>query len=162
MVWPARSRAGKSRGLFVMKGYAVPRMGGSGLAAPCRMAYEARMPKSATRCGTGSISSFLRGLATLLLWAALLGACGPREIGHGMAAGQEHCAERPSAAEQMRYPLMGSGATQFMLYQYNRSEVMEQIRNWHMDQFSRLHGPAPTPDDPAYRASPREASPFRQ
>ena len=68
----------------------------------------------------------------------------------------------PTAAEQMRYPLMGANPTQFLLYQYNRPEVMEKVRNWHIERFSRMHGAQTTPDDPEYRARPRENSPFRQ
>lgn len=65
-------------------------------------------------------------------------------------------------AEQMRQPMTGSNNTQRMLYYYNRPDIMEKVRNWRIDQFNRQMGVAPSPEDPAYRAVPRQPSPFRE
>lgn len=91
----------------------------------------------------------------------LLCACGPREIGQGSSeppSGEGNY----SVAEQMRQPMTGFNNTQRMLYHYNRPDVMEKVRNWRIDQFQRQMGIAPSPDDPAYRAVPKQKSPFRE
>lgn len=126
------------------------------------MAYEAQMSKLAPTGKWAAHCTQGAALLVLLFLAGPLAACGPREIGHDMAPQDAPAAGRLSAAEQMRYPLMGTSSTQFMLHQYNRPEVMEEIRSWHIERFNRLHGVKPAPEDPEYRATPRQNSPFRQ
>lgn len=114
------------------------------------------------------ISAFPNPAVRLLQLAAIccslwqIQACGPKEIGEGQSQDLHPGSDRPSAAEQMRYPVLGSGNTQHMLYHYNRPEIMEKMQNWNIQQFNRLHGHDPKPEQPEYRAVPKQASPFRQ
>lgn len=97
----------------------------------------------------------------IFAFCLLLAGCGPREIGQDSS----HMPEgegRMQAAEQMRLPLTGSGRTEWLLYQYNRPEVVENIRDWRINQFNRHIGQKPSPEDPAYREIPQQRSPFRQ
>ena len=71
-------------------------------------------------------------------------------------------APAPSTAEQLRYPMTGAGNTQRMLYYYNRPDVMSRMQDWQISRFNRLTGAQPSPEDPAYRAVPKQRSPFRQ
>lgn len=113
-------------------------------------AYTARMKRSAWPC--------------LLLCCLLLAACGPRDIGTGTSAEYAEGGGRISPAEQMRYPMTGASSVQRNLYYYNRPHVMQNMQEWRAAQFRRqLQGGQNTdPADPAYRAVPRERSPFRQ
>lgn len=88
-------------------------------------------------------------------------ACGPREIGQGYSEIPSGSGNY-SAAEQMRFPMTGANNTQKMLYYYNRPDVMEKVRDWRLEQFQRALGAAPSPEDPAYRAVPKQPSPFRE
>ena len=49
-----------------------------------------------------------------------------------------------------------------MLYYYNRPDVMSRMQDWQISRFNRLTGAQPSPEDPAYRAVPKQRSPFRQ
>lgn len=98
--------------------------------------------------------------ATLLAALALAG-CGPRDIGAGSSSDEERGAAL-SAAEQLRYPVTGTNNTQRMLYYYNRPDVMSRMRDWRISSFNRRAGAQPSPEDPAYRAAPKQRSPFRQ
>lgn len=93
---------------------------------------------------------------------ALLWGCGPKEIGEGTS---EYVSETPrdaSTAENMRYPMIGASRAQHMLYYYNKPDVMQNYQNWRLGQFQRMMGIKPAPEDPAYRAVPKQRSPFRQ
>lgn len=99
-------------------------------------------------------------LAALLL--PVLAGCGPKDIGAGSSSDGERGAPPPSTAEQLRYPMTGAGNTQRMLYYYNRPDVMSRMQDWQISRFNRLTGAQPSPEDPAYRAVPKQRSPFRQ
>lgn len=88
-----------------------------------------------------------------------LGACGPKEIGQG-TSDEPSGSGNYSVAEQMRQPMTGANYTQRMLYYYNRPDVMENVRNWRVSEFQRQMGISP--EDPAYRAVPKQSSPFRE
>lgn len=109
--------------------------------------------------------------AHIFVWLLLclppaLAACGPKEVGEDMsddyALSGSH--DRLSNAEAMRYPVTGAGNIQERLYHYNRPAVMENVQNWRLGQYRRMMGIAPetNPEDPAYRAVPKQKSPFRQ
>lgn len=92
----------------------------------------------------------------------LLCGCGPKEIGEGTS---DYVSETPrdaSTAENMRYPMIGANRTQQMLYYYNKPDVMQNYQDWRLGQFRRMMGIKPSPEDPEYRAVPRQRSPFRQ
>jgi len=93
-----------------------------------------------------------------------LAACGPKDIGTGTSTEYAADGSAPSNAEQMRYPMTGASNLQRNLYYYNRPQVMQNVQQWRIDQYrARLAGQQPAdPADPAYRAVPRERSPFRQ
>lgn len=99
----------------------------------------------------------------ILPFLCLLGlcACGPREIGQGYSEAPAGSGNY-SVAEQMRHPMTGASNTQRMLYYYNRPDIMEKVRDWRLDQFNRQMGVAPSPEDPSYRAIPKQPSPFRE
>lgn len=103
-------------------------------------------------------------MKTFLLMAFVcmgLAACGPREIGHGYS---EETGPGPdaTAADQMRLPMTGANNTQRMLYYYNRPEIMQQVQSMRLSQYNRMMGVQPSPEDPFYRAMPKQRSPFRQ
>lgn len=101
-------------------------------------------------------------LCLALLAVFALAACGPKDIGTGTSS--DYAAASPGMApeEQLRYPMTGMSNTQRMLYHVNRPDVMSRMQQWQMSRFSRLHGGEPAPEDPAYRAVPKQRSPFRQ
>ncbi|RRD70335.1 MULTISPECIES: chemotaxis protein [unclassified Desulfovibrio] len=103
----------------------------------------------------------LSPFSALALTLALLAGCGPRDIGTGTSP--EPPPEGISTADQLRYPVYGAGATQRMLYLYSHPDITANMQQWRMRHFARVHGLAPvSPEDPQYRAVPRQASPFRQ
>ena len=106
------------------------------------------------------IRSATMAFAALALLAALAG-CGPKDIGAGSSSDEERGA-LPPPAEQMRYPMTGTSNTQRMLYYYNRPDVMSRMQDWRISRFNCLTGGRPSPEDPAYRAVPKQRSPFRQ
>lgn len=103
----------------------------------------------------------LSGFAALFLSMAL-SACGPREIGAGSS--EEHAVSGGGAptAEMMRYPMAGASARERMLYLSNRPDVMQRVQEWNIQGYQRRMGIQPSPEDPAYRAVPKQRSPFRQ
>ena len=103
------------------------------------------------------------GSAFAVCFCLLLAACGPRDIGAGTAS--ELSSEGPlSAAETMRRPMTGSDSTQYLLYHYNRPEVMDELRERQRLRIIRMHGGRGeiSPEDPEYRTRPKQRSPFRQ
>lgn len=102
----------------------------------------------------------LRGFAALLL-ALALSACGPREIGTGSSE-ESMSSGGATTAEMMRYPMTGAGARERMLYLSNRPDVMQRVQDWNLQGYRRRMGIQPSPEDPAYRAVPKQRSPFRQ
>lgn len=91
----------------------------------------------------------------------LLCACGPRDIGQGMAEPEASAgAGGATTAELMRYPLTGANNTQKLLYYTNRPDVMESVQKWRVKEFQQRLGIQP--EDPEYRAVPKQRSPFRQ
>lgn len=97
---------------------------------------------------------------TLLL--AVLSACGPREIGQGSSVESRGAGGGAPSAELMRYPMTGANARERMLYLHNRPDVMQQVQDWRIQSYRRMMGAEPSPEDPAYRATPKQRSPFRQ
>ncbi len=100
------------------------------------------------------------GFAALLLCMTLC-ACGPREIGAGSSEADTLPGGAPTA-EMMRYPMTGASARERMLYLSNRPDVMQQVQDWRLQGYQRRMGIQPSPEDPAYRAVPKQRSPFRQ
>ena len=104
--------------------------------------------------------------ASLLLafCLAALGACGPREIGAGSSSESTAAGAGAGAptAELMRYPMTGANVRERMLYLHNRPDVMQQVQDWRLQSYQRRMGAQPSPEDPAYRATPKQRSPFRQ
>ena len=132
------------------------------------------MPRLALAARRGG--GYTAGMRTFSLFPALLllsfalgaaGGCGPKDIGEGTS----DTASEPqgvSTADQLRYPVYGSGRTQRMLYWNSRPDVMANVQQWQRAQMQRAAGqsnalaPAANPEDPQYRAVPRQRSPFRQ
>lgn len=102
----------------------------------------------------------MKGWIGFLAVGALLLGCAPKEIGGSSET--DSPAGEAAAADQMRYPLTGAANRERVLYLYNRPEVMGAMKNWQIDRYNRLHGLAPNPEDEAYRARPKQRSPFRQ
>lgn len=99
-----------------------------------------------------------------LALTAQLAACGPKDIGAGTAS---HAAAQPagvSVEDQLRYPVTGASRTQRLLYWNNRPDVMANVQQWQTRQWRDALAPhsGVNPEDPAYRAVPKERSPFRQ
>ena len=105
-----------------------------------------------------------RLLALLLAALSGLSGCGPKDVGEGSSARYEAQPQGVSVEDQLRYPMYGSGNTQRMLYLQNRPDVMQNVQQWRMNQFRRANGldNAADPEDPQYRAVPKQRSPFRQ
>ena len=103
-------------------------------------------------------------LALLLTAAGGLSGCGPKDIGEGSSDHYDSQPQGVSVEDQLRYPVYGSSNTQRMLYLQNRPDVMANTQRWRMMQFRRAHGVdnALDPEDPQYRAVPKQRSPFRQ
>lgn len=104
--------------------------------------------------------------AAVALAAALalagLAACGPKEIGEGSSVESRGAGGGASSAELMRYPMTGASPREKMLYLHNRPDVMQQVQDWRLQGYQRMTGVKPSPEDPDYRAVPRQRSPFRQ
>ena len=102
----------------------------------------------------------------VLLLAAVggLGGCGPKDIGAGSSSESDSQPQGVSVEDQLRYPVYGSNNTQRMLYYQNRPDVMANMQQWRMQQFRRMNGldTDVNPEDPQYRAVPKQRSPFRQ
>lgn len=104
---------------------------------------------------------FLPRSLFFLFFCPLLCSCGPREIGQGSSADYDE-PRGAAAVDQMRMPFTGASRTERMLYYYNQPENMEKISAWRSERALRSMGLAPDPADPAYRAIPKQRSPFRQ
>ena len=102
--------------------------------------------------------------ALLLAAVGGLGGCGPRDIGAGSSSESDSQPQGVSVEDQLRYPIYGSSNTQRMLYMQNRPDIMANTQQWRIEQFRRTHGldNAADPEDPQYRAVPKQRSPFRQ
>ena len=122
----------------------------SPLAAGAANAYTVGMKRSTWSC--------------LFLCAVLLTACGPKDIGTGTSTEYAASGGHISPAEQMRYPMTGASSVQRSLYHYNRPHIMQNMQEWRASQLRQQiqGGQDSDPADPAYRAVPRERSPFRQ
>ncbi|MBQ7738103.1 MAG: chemotaxis protein [Desulfovibrionaceae bacterium] len=98
-------------------------------------------------------------LILILAQVLLLAACGPKDIGSDYTAESDEKTS-VSVAEQMRYPLFGSDGNQRMLYMHNRMDTMvarQKFMNAKLQNKSGL-----SPEDPNYRSTPKERSPFRE
>lgn len=105
-----------------------------------------------------------RRAAALAVALALgaLAACGPRDIGAGSSVESRGQGGGAPSAELMRYPMTGANARERMLYLTNRPDIMQQVQDWRLQGYQRMMGAQPSPEDPAYRAVPKQRSPFRQ
>ena len=92
----------------------------------------------------------------------MLAACGPKEIGQGSSQESAGAGGGAPAAELMRYPMTGTNLRERMLYLHNRPDVMQRVQDWRLQNYQRMMGAEPSPEDPAYRAVPKQRSPFRQ
>lgn len=103
-------------------------------------------------------------LVLLLAASGGMGGCGPKDIGEGSSARYDSQPQGVSVEDQLRYPIYGSNNTQRMLYMQNRPDVMANVQQWRINQFRRANGFDNTtdPEDPQYRAVPKQRSPFRQ
>lgn len=99
-----------------------------------------------------------------LALAGLLAACGPKDIGAGTSAENDAPPMGARAEDQMRYPITGANRTQQLLYLQNRPDIMANTQQWRLRQFNAIHGldKDTSPEDPAYRAVPKQRSPFKQ
>ena len=99
-----------------------------------------------------------------LALAGLLAACGPKDVGEGTSVASETPPLGVNAEDQMRYPIMGANRTQQLLYLQNRPDIMANTQQWRLRQFNAIHGldKDVSPEDPAYRAVPKQRSPFKQ
>lgn len=99
-----------------------------------------------------------------LALAGLLTACGPKDIGTGTSVENDAPPMGVSAEDQMRYPITGANRTQKLLYLQNRPDIMANTQQWRLRQFNAIHGldTDASPEDPAYRAVPKQRSPFKQ
>lgn len=93
--------------------------------------------------------------------ALLLTACGPKDIGTGTSE-PDSVASGVSGADSMRQPLTGGNSTQAMLYYINQPHVMQSMQRSQYNMYLHHMGRDISPEDPAYRAVPRQRSPFRQ
>lgn len=112
-------------------------------------------------CSLRHASRLLSGLI-LAFSLTTLGGCGPREIGTGSSGESGASGGGASSAELMRYPMTGASTRERMLYLSNRPDVMQQVQDWNLQGYQRRMGVQPSPEDPAYRAVPKQRSPFRQ
>lgn len=97
----------------------------------------------------------------ILFLLALLFACGPKEIGQGVAE-ESGLAPEATGADMLRLPMTGMNNTQKMLYWQNHPDVMANVQKWRAAKFRRQIGAAISPEDPEYREIPKQRSPFRQ
>lgn len=97
----------------------------------------------------------------ILLALVILYGCGPKEIGEGSAYRTETPRDA-SVAEDMRFPMTGINHTQQKLYYYTRPDIVENFQDWKLQQYRKMMGASPNPEDPAYRETPKQRSPFRQ
>ena len=100
--------------------------------------------------------------AALLLACLAAAACGPKDIGEGASRDNDLPHTPAPAVEAMRKPMTGEGAIPQMLYDFNRPEVMDYRIKRNQMSLRQKGGTAISPEDPAYRATPRQRSPFRQ
>ncbi len=100
--------------------------------------------------------------AALFLACLAAAACGPRDIGDGSSRDGEVPHTPAPAVDAMRMPMTGEGAIPQMLYDFNRPEVMDYRIKRNQMGLRQETGTAVSPEDPAYRATPRQRSPFRQ
>ena len=100
-------------------------------------------------------------LLVICVLAALLAACGPKDIGTGTSE-PDTVPAGVSGADSMRQPMTGNNSTQTMLYYFNRPVVMQSMQRSQFNMYMRHMGRDISPEDPAYRAVPRQRSPFRQ
>ncbi|MDE5879535.1 MAG: chemotaxis protein [Desulfovibrio sp.] len=91
-----------------------------------------------------------------------LAACGPKEIGEGSSRESAGTGGGQPSAELMRYPMTGASARERMLYYNTRPDIVQQVQDWRLQSIQRQMGIKPSPEDPAYRAVPKQRSPFRQ
>ncbi|MBD5647481.1 MAG: chemotaxis protein [Desulfovibrio sp.] len=102
-------------------------------------------------------------LALALAFAlAALPACGPKEIGAGSSVENREAGGGAPSAELMRYPMTGASPRERMLYLNTRPDIVQQVQDWRIRSYQRMMGVQPSPEDPAYRAVPKQRSPFRQ
>ncbi len=99
-------------------------------------------------------------LALVLMLVPIYG-CGPKEIGEGSSY-RTPTPRDAAVAEDMRFPMTGTNNTQQKLYYYTRPDMVENYQGWQLRQYRRIMGVAPNPEDPAWRETPKQRSPFRQ
>lgn len=111
-----------------------------------------------------NVSALRRPALALALAVSLaaLPACGPREIGAGSSAESREAGGGAPSAELMRYPMTGASPRERMLYLNTRPDIVQQVQDWLLRSYQRMMGVQPSPEDPAYRAVPKQRSPFRQ
>lgn len=93
--------------------------------------------------------------------ALSLFACGPREIGQGTSY-EAHVTPEATSADLLRQPITGMNPIQTRLYWQNHPEVMAMTQRQQADWIQRRFGRVLSPENPEYRAIPRQRSPFRQ
>ena len=106
----------------------------------------------------GKTRTFWIGAVAIL--GLFVSACGPKDIESGLPEEENHYSETPTAAEQMRYPMLGTSLTQRMLYHYNRPDVMENTQKWQVQEFHRLHGGGTESNPEGYKTDTHQFSPF--
>ena len=111
-----------------------------------------------------NVTALSRSTVALALAFALaaLPACGPKEIGAGSSVENREAGGGAPTAELMRYPMTGASPRERMLYLNTRPDIVQQVQDWRLRSYQRMMGVQPSPEDPAYRAVPKQRSPFRQ
>ncbi|MBO4369177.1 MAG: chemotaxis protein [Desulfovibrio sp.] len=107
--------------------------------------------------------SFFLFCFCFFLVLTFLHGCGPKDIGNETVV-EENTPTSVSAAEQMRYPMFGTDANQRMLFLNNKMDtmVLKQAIIRNAKTPGTTSPVSVSPEDPAYRAVPKQQSPFRQ
>ena len=103
-----------------------------------------------------------------IILISILSGCGPKDIGYETSQ-YTYPEEPPTAAEIMRYPMLGVNNIQKKLYYDNKPDVIQKVQQWQLQQFNNqfnsYHYSAKkiiSPESPEYRSTPKQKSPFRQ
>ena len=98
-------------------------------------------------------------LLVICALAALLAACGPRDIGTGTSE-PDTTPAGVSGADTMRQPMTGNNSTQTMLYYFNRPDVMQSMQRSQFNTYMRHMGRDIPPEDPGLPGRPPAAQPL--
>lgn len=92
--------------------------------------------------------------AGICLMLLCIGACGPKEVGHGAATSDYSYG--PDPGQELRYPMDGNRIQQ-RLYMLNQPQTMDAQQRIVRDSLARTS----PQEDPAH-TKPKQVSPFRE